>query len=69
MVFLNVLIASLWAFIIIMILWSMVMAVCYDLSLSLLCVIKVALSAKSSAVLLYAISQWPGIHFKTVLCH
>jgi hypothetical protein len=67
MVFWNVLIASLWAFIIVVILWSVVMAVWYDLSLSLLCVIKVALSAKASAVLLYAISQWPGIHCKTVI--
>lgn len=41
----------------------------YDLSLSLLCVIKVALSAKASAVLLYAVSQWPGIHCKKQLSY
>jgi hypothetical protein len=55
--FLNVLIASLWAFIIV---W-------YDLSLSLLSVIKVALSAKAAAVLLYAVSQWPGIQCEIVI--
>jgi hypothetical protein len=66
-VFWNVLIASLWAFIIFIILRSVVLAVWCDLALSLVCVIKVALFAKASAVSLYAISQWPGIHCKTVM--
>jgi hypothetical protein len=66
-VFCSVLIASLWALIILKNLQSVILAVWYDMSLPLVCVIKVAFFAKALAILLPVMSQWPELHYKTII--
>ena len=54
-------------FVILEIFWIVVLTVQLDISLCVVCVIRVAFFGEASAFSFPVILQWPGIHSKTII--